>query len=82
MRNHKSTKEEKIKWLINHSPLWEGLKLPDEYHRIITIAELMVQDGLYSKKSYYKDIRHSVINLITEARAEKRKRYFNERYSI
>lgn len=74
MRNHKSTKEEKIEWLINHSPLWEGLKLPDEYNRVIIIADLMVDEGLYSKKSYYKDIRFSVINLITDARKAKRER--------
>ena len=67
-----SSTSDKIKWLLNHQSMWDGLKLPDEFHRVKRIASLMKEEGLYSQKTYIKDIWTSVIRLIPIARASRR----------
>lgn len=70
--NYKSSTNDKINWLLAHPSMWEGLKLPEEYYRIEDIADAMRAEGLYSIKTYIKDIRHSVINHIHTARKTRR----------
>ena len=73
MLNHRSTREQKINWLLDHPSMWEGLKLPEESGRVKAIAEKMQEEGLYSKKTFILDICHSVKNIIHVARTARRK---------
>lgn len=72
MLNHKSTREQKIEWLLKHQSMWEGLKLPEERNRLRNVAERMQEDKLYSCKTYILDVMHSVRNLIQVARTARR----------
>lgn len=72
MLNHKSTREQKIEWLLKNQHMWEGLKLPEEKNRLRNVAERMQEEGLYSKKTFILDICHSVNNIIHVARKERR----------
>jgi hypothetical protein len=69
--HHKSTKADKIQWLLNHQELWVGWNdIGDPRHR--EIFNEMVKDGLLSEKSYWRDL--SLTKLIYEARKIRREK--------
>lgn len=74
----KSTKAEKIQWLLKNKPMWEGLgpwsgcdHLTRRSERLRAIAEAMTREGLYSDK--YEKFETHIWNLIADARRFARK---------
>lgn len=65
----KSTRGDKIQWLLNNQSLWEGWEdLGDSRKR--PIVEKMRSDGLVSESTYWKDV--NLTRLIGEARTLRR----------
>jgi len=65
----KSTRHDKLTWLLNHQDLWEGWEeLGDPRKR--EIFDLMVKEGLVSEKTYWRDL--NLTRLINEARILRR----------
>jgi hypothetical protein len=64
----KSTRAEKIEWLIKNSDLWYGFTIADP--RWQGIVEKMREEGLVAHSTYWKDVQ--IWNLIVEARKVRR----------
>jgi hypothetical protein len=65
----KSTRQEKVLWLLKHQNMWEGWKDKGD-PRQRDIFDAMVRDGLLSEKTYWKDPNFT--SLIYEARRVRR----------
>ena len=78
--NSKAAHQQKINWLLKHQSLWEGISQnPSDWRvsplwceRLEMLAIMGREEGLYSHKTYYKDIMHSLFNLIQLARQQRR----------
>lgn len=67
----KSSRGDKIAWLLNHQKLWKGwVEAPFVDERKRDIVEKMRKDGLISETTYWKDV--NVTGLIHEARKLRR----------
>jgi hypothetical protein len=61
----KSSRRDKITWLLNHQHLWEGWQdIGDPRKR--GIFDQMVKDGLVSKNTYWRDL--NLTRLINDTR--------------
>lgn len=64
----KSTRAEKIAWLLKNQKLWDGFSVADP--RWQGIVEKMREDGLISASTYWKDV--NIHNLVVDARTLRR----------
>ena len=71
MSKYYSTKEQRIKWLLENQRLWEGVG-SSASDKITTTIREMKEDGLYSKNLRPSTLRTSVFNLIQTARRYRR----------
>ena len=71
-KNHwhtKSTRQDKLEWLLNHQHLWEGWEDYSD-NRKRDVVEKMRSDGLVSEKTNWTDV--NMTRLVREARKLRR----------
>jgi hypothetical protein len=76
----KTTREERLTWLARHPGFWEGLpdwpdrpNCPEVREKLQRLREIVVNQGLYSRKSYKLDVEMSLLRLIKEVRLMRRR---------
>jgi hypothetical protein len=67
-----SKQKEKVKWLLDNQNLWEGYKYPNDKERMLLVVDKMIEEGMYSKKTYKYDILRSIERHIEIARSVRR----------
>jgi hypothetical protein len=67
-----SKQKEKVEWLLKNQQLWEGYKYPDDKERMLIVVDKMIEEKMYSKKTYKLDILRSVERHIEIARSVRR----------
>lgn len=70
-RPTKSTREDKLTWLLNHQPLWDGW-MTDSDPRKRSLVEKMREEGLISKTTWWRDL--NLTRLIGQARKVRREK--------
>jgi hypothetical protein len=83
VKRHRSTGDEKVAWLLQNQQLWEECSnsRADVFSADARTFKLfgmlrveMVSAGLYSDRSYWRDVEMSIFNHIQLARERRRKR--------
>lgn len=68
--NSRSTRQERIDWMLAHEELWRGWTQLSECNRVRNVVMVMQADGLLSKNTRWTDV--DVHGLVVAARKQRR----------